>query len=45
MDENNFSLPEILPAYDDGIFKAIFTRPESEPARKHMPTSAAQFSL
>ncbi|MDR0991953.1 MAG: Rpn family recombination-promoting nuclease/putative transposase [Ruminococcus sp.] len=32
MDENTISLPEILPAYDDGIFKAIFTRPESEPA-------------
>jgi predicted transposase/invertase (TIGR01784 family) len=32
MDEKTISLPEILPAYDDGIFKAIFTRPESEPA-------------
>jgi predicted transposase/invertase (TIGR01784 family) len=32
MDDNNMLLPEILPAYDDGIFKAIFTRPESEPA-------------
>jgi hypothetical protein len=32
MDENKISLPEILPAYDDGIFKAIFTRPETEPA-------------
>jgi predicted transposase/invertase (TIGR01784 family) len=32
MDDNNFVLPEILPAYDDGIFKAIFTRRESEPA-------------
>jgi predicted transposase/invertase (TIGR01784 family) len=33
MDDMNITaLPEILPAYDDGIFKAIFTRPETEPA-------------
>jgi predicted transposase/invertase (TIGR01784 family) len=31
-DNDILALPDILPAYDDGIFKAIFTRPESEPA-------------
>jgi predicted transposase/invertase (TIGR01784 family) len=30
--DDMITLPEILPAYDDGIFKAIFTRHESEPA-------------
>jgi hypothetical protein len=29
-DFDNYQLPELLPAYDDGIFKAIFTRPESK---------------
>ncbi|MDR0947744.1 MAG: Rpn family recombination-promoting nuclease/putative transposase [Ruminococcus sp.] len=32
MEINEILLPEILPAYEDGIFKAIFTRPESEVA-------------